>query len=565
MKKTALILVASLLIPPIGLPQGKKDKDERGNSARPALKRIEEARQKVEERVQEARERVAEPRERARDHDNDRRAESPAPPRHSRGHANPAERKGPENNPGAEAQEARQKAAEAARRAEAERQAHTERARAEAQARAEAARQQAAEEQKRQIQRNQPRRQEQTAEERERRGPDRNLARPDDKGRMAGQRDENAQRERPRPEAERAEETKETPRTARETRRPEPREVQTEKTREVLQDRGRRNETADRERARKIDDKDEAKSLITSILGGAAASRATDRDGRDRDHGGDARGDRGRDFDGHFDRGRRLPPGQVGRTDRDREETVNYLVRRLSGHATPEEAPIAFRRGIDRDRDHRDDDRDRHDRDWDRDGHHRHPHYFDGNWRVVWYSARSAIPAILLASRNLQYVDVTRVADSPYRPQYLDEAPDGYFNEIPSNYRDDDAYAVSYQVDPNSAVSQDDILFLQGSTNLADAYSYDLIVDMAEAMTAPELAGQQFVIEGHASAEGGFDYNLRLSQERAERIARDLVDLGVSPGSLIPVGYGETEAEYPANAREDLRALDRRVMVFRKL
>jgi outer membrane protein OmpA-like peptidoglycan-associated protein len=61
-------------------------------------------------------------------------------------------------------------------------------------------------------------------------------------------------------------------------------------------------------------------------------------------------------------------------------------------------------------------------------------------------------------------------------------------------------------------------------------------------MNAPSLINENFVIEGHASSEGDYGSNLLLSQERAERIARDLVYYGVSPDRLMPVGYGETEA-----------------------
>ena len=41
---------------------------------------------------------------------------------------------------------------------------------------------------------------------------------------------------------------------------------------------------------------------------------------------------------------------------------------------------------------------------------------------------------------------------------------------------------------------------------------------MAEAMRAPALSNETFVIEGHASDEGDYGQNLQLSQERAERI-----------------------------------------------
>ena len=72
-----------------------------------------------------------------------------------------------------------------------------------------------------------------------------------------------------------------------------------------------------------------------------------------------------------------------------------------------------------------------------------------------------------------------------------------------------------------------------------------------------------FVIEGHASAEGDYAKNLQLSQERAERISRELVRHGVSAERLMPVGYGEAEAASPADAAEADRRLDRRVVVFR--
>lgn len=371
------------------------------------------------------------------------------------------------------------------------------------------------------------------------------------------------------------EQQKPAPTTERE--RPQPKEALTAETRERLEDRGRRDRATDDRKAREIKDDDDAKALIYSILGGAAAgaitSRLTDNDDRNdrNDRERDRRDfDRDRQHDGRhdprFDPRDRLPAAQVGRSERERRETVDYLVRRLDGRANPNEAPRSFHR--DRDFDGRDHDRD-HRGDWNRDGHdrshHHHPHYFNGNRRVVWFSDRRSVPAILIASNNLNQVDLTPAVRSPYRSGYVEDTPREYYEQIPATYQDEDAYALSYQVDPNSAISQDDILFKQGSTNFADAYSYDLVVDMAEAMTAPELSEAQFVIEGHASAEGSYDNNLRLSQERAERIARDLVDMGVSPDRLIPVGYGETEAEFPADAAESRRAMDRRVMVFRKL
>ncbi len=269
------------------------------------------------------------------------------------------------------------------------------------------------------------------------------------------------------------------------------------------------------------------------MLGGAAAGAVA----------GSLVGDRDRHRDGRY---YRLPPEQVGRDPRDREHSVTYLQRRFRGNASWDDAPLSWRyydRG-----------------DGYPHGHRYQPHYFNGNRRVVYYDSYDHIPAVLLASRQLNRLQVTTVSESPYR---LTDAPPVYTANIPDNYRANDAYAVSYEVDPDSAVILDDILFVQGTTDFADAYSYDLVADLADAMNSQEVSGERFIVEGHASAEGDYAANLELSQRRAERIARDLVGMGVGPDRLVPVGYGETEARVPESANEEQRALDRRVMVFR--
>ena len=123
--------------------------------------------------------------------------------------------------------------------------------------------------------------------------------------------------------------------------------------------------------------------------------------------------------------------------------------------------------------------------------------------------------------------------------------------------------SVSYHVDPASRVVRQDILFRKGSTEFADARSYDIVMDLAYAISDPALDGMSFVIEGHASAEGNAYANQRLSQRRAERIASEIARTGVSSHRLIPVGYGETEATYPDYSSERHLRLDRRVVIYR--
>ncbi|MEX2580723.1 MAG: OmpA family protein [Verrucomicrobiales bacterium] len=320
----------------------------------------------------------------------------------------------------------------------------------------------------------------------------------------------------------RAEEPEEDPR-----RRPVSREAGV-----ALEDRDRRDRNVDRASAERIEDEDDAANLVHSILGAPADAVADRMPARGVDH---------------PPRYRRLPARQVGRSPAARERSVDYLVRRLSGDATLEEAPPGFFPETPEDRDPRS---------------FLQPRYYDGNRRVVLYPSRRDVPPIHLALGDLNRVQVTPYAQTNYQAEPLD-FPSAYEPVIPEAYRSVDAYAVSYRVDPDSAVSRDDILFQQGSTAFFDAYSVDIVADLAEAMTHSALQNESFVVEGHASAEGDYAINLHLSQERAERVARDLVGYGVSPDRLIPIGYGETEAKHPPNAPEDQRALDRRVMVFR--
>ena len=241
---------------------------------------------------------------------------------------------------------------------------------------------------------------------------------------------------------------------------------------------------------------------------------------------------------------------EVGRTQQDRERTVTTIVERFQGRAPqPQAVPSGSRY--------------REQRIFDTIDSQRRTQFYDGNRRVIRYSSMQEIPPVIIASQQLNRVQLLPQAQSTYGVQPQAPQQQRYQNDIPQSYTTGDAYSVSYSVDPDSAISTDAILFRQGSTDFADAYSYDLVIDMADAMKAPALGNNTFVIEGHASAEGDYAQNLQLSQERAERISRELVNHGVSAERLMPVGQGEAEAAAPADAAEAERRLDRRVVVFR--
>jgi outer membrane protein OmpA-like peptidoglycan-associated protein len=65
---------------------------------------------------------------------------------------------------------------------------------------------------------------------------------------------------------------------------------------------------------------------------------------------------------------------------------------------------------------------------------------------------------------------------------------------------------------------------------------------VARALSAPELAGARFSIEGHADPRGDEEYNLRLSRQRADSVVTYLVRERSIPGErLEALGKGSSE------------------------
>ena len=57
-------------------------------------------------------------------------------------------------------------------------------------------------------------------------------------------------------------------------------------------------------------------------------------------------------------------------------------------------------------------------------------------------------------------------------------------------------------------------------------------------------------VEGHCDARGTEEYNIALGQKRAESVRKYLVDLGVVPGKLTTVSYGEDKPIVKSEAEE---------------
>ena len=130
---------------------------------------------------------------------------------------------------------------------------------------------------------------------------------------------------------------------------------------------------------------------------------------------------------------------EVGRTQQDRERTVTSIVERFQGRA-PQAAPSGSLH--------------REQRIFQTTETQRHTRFYEGNRRVIRYSSMQEIPPVIVASQRLNRVQVIPLSQSAYnaRPQ---GAPQGqYYNEVPPSYTANNAYAVSYGVDPSSAISR---------------------------------------------------------------------------------------------------------------
>lgn len=105
---------------------------------------------------------------------------------------------------------------------------------------------------------------------------------------------------------------------------------------------------------------------------------------------------------------------------------------------------------------------------------------------------------------------------------------------------------------------------------------YGILFDVDKATLQPESVRQlehlltllkdypdlKLQVQGHTDDQGADDYNLKLSQRRAETVVTFLGLFGVDPGRLTPKGFGESQPVAP-NTTEEGRAKNRRVVLVK--
>ena len=160
-------------------------------------------------------------------------------------------------------------------------------------------------------------------------------------------------------------------------------------------------------------------------------------------------------------------------------------------------------------------------------------------------------PLILLAlipSLFWLFSHARRPVPAPINPVQVTPAPTGAANRVAPDLGD----IVKPKLPENV-----DLRFDAGSTRLTPK-SQELLNNIAADLTAyPDV---HIKVGGYTDNIGNAERNLKLSQERANRVVADLVHKGISPNRLTADGYGEQDP-IADNATAAGRALNRRVSV----
>lgn len=147
--------------------------------------------------------------------------------------------------------------------------------------------------------------------------------------------------------------------------------------------------------------------------------------------------------------------------------------------------------------------------------------------------------AVKVNAAQLRQLAAQSLAD-PRRTQRMNREP--LFDQLNSLAQ----FTIAVQFDFNSARIRPD--------------SFRAVGLMADALYHPYLQGYRFLIVGHTDAVGSREYNLKLSQQRADAIRNALINpFGISPARIEAVGLGEEQLLDPKHPEA---AANRRVQLI---
>jgi peptidoglycan-associated lipoprotein len=111
--------------------------------------------------------------------------------------------------------------------------------------------------------------------------------------------------------------------------------------------------------------------------------------------------------------------------------------------------------------------------------------------------------------------------------------------------------------DPSSPLYQRTIYFDYDTAEIKPQY---LDVIRTHARYLGSQPGTRVTLEGHTDERGTREYNLALSDQRAEAVRRFMLAEGVPANQLVTLGYGEERPADPGHSEQSWR-LNRRVII----
>jgi outer membrane protein OmpA-like peptidoglycan-associated protein len=117
------------------------------------------------------------------------------------------------------------------------------------------------------------------------------------------------------------------------------------------------------------------------------------------------------------------------------------------------------------------------------------------------------------------------------------------------------------QPPPDASAKFDLLVAFEFDSDKLTAAAKENLDQFAQALHDPRLKGQRFEIDGHTDATGPEQYNLGLSERRANAVIAYLAAQGVDARELIGKGFGKTKPRTsdpfsPENRRVETHLLE---------
>lgn len=150
------------------------------------------------------------------------------------------------------------------------------------------------------------------------------------------------------------------------------------------------------------------------------------------------------------------------------------------------------------------------------------------------------------------------VAGVPFNPDYQVIAQASYTVAITQTERKHYQTSQDVNIVDRRFVIRKKIRFKVNSAEL-DPSSTDLLNQIADVVKRNKV--KKLMIVGHTDSTASENYNLKLSQDRAQSVRQFLINRGISGDTLLAQGYGKRQP-IASNATEEGRSKNRRVEFF---